>query len=590
MATHTQVGPSVPINEATIPDIEKLAVNEKNNDPRDEDLKGLSDDEFKQQGVKKAEAVTNVWTKQMLIATFVFLYLVCFVDNLLQAVQSNLIPYVTSAFAAHGLIATTGIVSTILGGVCNLTIAKVIDIWGRVWGFGAMVILIVVGMVMKATCQNVEMYAAAHTLYWVGHIGLIYVVDVVVADTTTLQNRLIIMGLNYTPTISSTFAGPKIAELFYVNVNFRWAFGAFCIILLAFCIPVMVIFITNEIKAKKLGIAPEKPHNRTLWESVKYYFVQFDVIGLALTTFGWSLLLLPFNIATKAPNGWASGYIIAMIVLGFLLLVAFVIWEKFFAPVPYFPFRLLADRTILGACLIYGIMFASIFCWDGYYGSYLQVVHFQSITISGYVINCFSLMAAFIGPFVGLAVRYFGHFKWPSFVGVPFMILGTALLIHFRHSNTAINWLVMCQLFNGIYSGIWSLTARLAIMASVSHQDVAVALALWSMFGSIGSAIGLAIAGGIWTNILPDELANRLPESAQNMTATIYGDIVVQMSYPKDSPERDAIIGAYDVVQQKMVIAGACFIPLCVVCLLMWKNIDIRQKDARSTQAKGMVF
>ncbi|KAF9775107.1 hypothetical protein IL306_006803 [Fusarium sp. DS 682] len=540
-------GPT-PINDASVPDIEKAPAN--NNIMTEEDLKDFSDEEFKQQGVKKVEAITSVWTKKMLIATFVFLFLVSFVDSLLQNVQSNLIPYVTSAFASHGLLASTGIVASILGAVWNLTLAKIIDIWGRIWGFGAMVLLVVVGMIMKATCNSVEMYAAAHTFYWVGHLGLIYVIDVVVADTTTLRNRLIIMGINYTPTISSTFAGPKIAELFLLNVNFRWAFGSFCIILLAFCIPVMVIFIMNEIKAKKLGVAPEKVHNRTVWESFKYYFVQFDVIGLFLTSAGWALLLLPFSIAATAPNGWATGYIIAMPVLGVVLIASFVVWEKFFAP----------------------------------------VVHFESVTTSGYILNSFSLMAAFVGPFVGIAIRYLGRFKWPSFVGVPFLVLGTALLIHFRHPETAVNWLVMCQLFNGIYSGIWSLTARIAVMSSVKHQDVAVALAIWSMFGGIGSSIGVAIAGGIWTNMLPAELAKQLPESAQNMTATIYGDINVQLSYPAGSPERDAIIAAYDYVQQKMIYAGCAFIPLCVVCLFMWRNIDIREKDAQSKQAKGMVF
>ncbi|RKK60164.1 Siderophore iron transporter mirB [Fusarium oxysporum f. sp. cepae] len=587
MATHTMNGPE-PVNDVSVPDIEKAPAN--NNIMVDEDLKDFSDDEFKQQGVKKAEAITSVWTKKMLIATFVFLFLVSFVDSLLQNVQSNLIPYVTSAFASHGLLASTGIVASILGAVWNLTLAKIIDIWGRVWGFGAMVLLIVVGMIMKATCNSVEMYAAAHTFYWVGHLGLIYVIDVVVADTTTLRNRLIIMGINYTPTISSTFAGPKIAELFLKNVNFRWAFGSFCIILLAFCIPVMVIFIMNEMKAKKFGLAPEKVHNRTIWESFKYYFVQFDVIGLFLTSAGWALLLLPFSIAATAPNGWATGYIIAMPILGVVLIASFVVWEKFFAPVPYFPFHLLADRTILGACLIYGIMLASIFCWDTYYGSYLQVVHFESVTTSGYILNSFSLMAAFVGPFVGIAIRYLGRFKWPSFVGVPFLVLGTALLIHFRHPETAVNWLVMCQLFNGIYSGIWSLTARIAVMSSVKHQDVAVALAIWGMFGGIGSSIGVAIAGGIWTNMLPTELAKQLPESAKNMTATIYGDINVQLSYPAGSPERDAIIAAYDFVQKKMIYAGCAFIPLCVICLFMWRNIDIKEKDAQSKQAKGMVF
>jgi hypothetical protein len=84
------------------------------------------------------------------------------------------------------------------------------------------------------------------------------------------------------------------------------------------------------------------------------------VVGMFLTTFGWCLLLLPFNLANTAPQGWKTGYIIAMIVLGVILLAAFVVWEKFYATVPYFPFRFLTDRTILGACLLYGIMFISI--------------------------------------------------------------------------------------------------------------------------------------------------------------------------------------------------------------------------------------
>ncbi|KAF7561175.1 hypothetical protein G7046_g2992 [Stylonectria norvegica] len=557
-----------------------------------EDLKHESDDssEFKQDGVKHVEAVTQVWSKQMMVIVFVLLYLISFIDSLLQSVQGNLTPYVTSAFSEHGLLGTIGIVSSIMGGVCTLAIAKVIDIWGRVQGFAVMILLIVVGMIMKATCQNVETYAAAQTIYWVGHLGLLYVIQVVVADMTTLQNRMIIMGINGTPNIASTFAGPKIAELFYTNVNFRWAFGSFCIIFVAFSIPVIGIFIYNERKAKNFGIIPEKEKTRTFWESSKYYFFQFDVIGMFLTIAGWSLLLLPFSLVNTAPDGWKTGYLYAMIVVGFFCLVAFGVWEKWFSPVPYFPFRFLTDRTILGSCLLYGFMFISIFCWDTYYSSYLQVVHFQSITISGYVLNTFSLTSSFIAPFVGLAIRYFGQFKWPSFVGVPFVVLGTVLLILFRRPHTHIGYLVMCQLFNGIGTGIWAATGQLAVMACVNHQEVAVALALWGMFGSIGAAIGYAIAGGIWTNVLPDQLYKALPEAAKNETLTIYGDITVQLAYERDSPIRDAIIEAYSDVQRKMVIAGSAFIPLLLVFLFMWRNIDIKKKDAKSTQARGNVF
>lgn len=79
-----------------------------------------------------------------------------------------------------------------------------------------------------------------------------------------------------------------------------------------------------------------------------------------LTVAGWSLLLLPFQLVNTAADGWKTGYVIAMIVVGVVLLALFAIWEKYFAPVQYFPWAYLKDRTILGACLLYGFMFLSI--------------------------------------------------------------------------------------------------------------------------------------------------------------------------------------------------------------------------------------
>lgn len=149
----------------------------------------------------------------------------------------------------------------------------------------------------------------------------------------------------------------------------------------------------------------------------------------------------------------------------------------------------------------------------------------------------------------------------------------------------------MCQLFNGVYSGVWALTAQLAIMACVSHQEIAVALAMWGLFGSIGAAIGFAVSGALWTNIFPGQLYNRLPEDAKNLTATIYGDISVQLSYPMGSPIRTAIIDAYQDVQRKMVITGVAFIPLCLACLYLWRNINVRKlEEDRGKQTKGTVF
>jgi MFS family permease len=201
---------------------------------------------------------------------------VSFIDSLLQSVQSSLTPYVTSAFGQHGLLATTSIVATILGGVCNLAIAKVIDIWGRCEGFAVMIFFIVIGMIMKATCINVEMYAAANTIYWVGHIGVQYVISIIFADMTTLRNRLIMFGLQQTPIICSVFAGPRIAQLFHDHSNFRWAFGSFCFIIVGFAVPVIVAFILTKRKGLREGKFSKKIRTRSYWESTKHHVVEFD--------------------------------------------------------------------------------------------------------------------------------------------------------------------------------------------------------------------------------------------------------------------------------------------------------------------------
>ena len=81
---------------------------------------------------------------------------------------------------------------------------------------------------------------------------------------------------------------------------------------------------------------------------------------MILTIAGFSLILLPLSIAKRAPDGWATGYIIAMLVIGPLCLVAFGAWEKWFAKVPYLPFHYLRNRTILGSCLLNGFLFMSV--------------------------------------------------------------------------------------------------------------------------------------------------------------------------------------------------------------------------------------
>ena len=204
------------------------------------------------------------------------MYLIDFVDFLQNSIDSALNPYITSEFGSHGLLTVSMIMSTALAGCIPLATAKVIDIWGRVEGFLCMLLIVIVGMIMKAVCKNVTTYVAAHVLYWAGHIGLLYVINVMTADMTTLKNRMIIFTINGTPRIAATFAGPRIGELFYTNLNFRWAFGAFAIILAGCSVPAMTLMVVMYKKARKAGLAKKVRSDRTAIQSFIHYSIQFD--------------------------------------------------------------------------------------------------------------------------------------------------------------------------------------------------------------------------------------------------------------------------------------------------------------------------
>ena len=70
-------------------------------------------------------------------------------------------PYVVSAFRLHSLTAAVGIMSSIIGGLSKIPLAKLLDMWGRPQGLLLSLFVWIVGYIMMAACRNVQTYAAA---------------------------------------------------------------------------------------------------------------------------------------------------------------------------------------------------------------------------------------------------------------------------------------------------------------------------------------------------------------------------------------------------------------------------------------------
>lgn len=302
---------------------------------------------------------------------------------------------------------------------------------------------------------------------------------------------------------------------------------------------------------------------------------------------GWSMFLLPFSLATDLPSKWQSPTIIALLVVGFCCLIGFGVWERFFARKSFLPFRLLTDRTVIGSCLTAASLFFSFYCWNSYFTSFLQVVYDIDISDAGYIGNTYSLGSCFWSIVVGILVPITGRFKWMALCAVPLQILATGLMIYFRQPGQALGYVIMCQVFIAISGGTIVVTQQLAIMAAAGPENVAVALALQSLFTSVGGAIGASVSGAIWTNTFEGELLRALPDNLKPQADKIYESLATQLTYTWGSPGRDAIVLAYGNTQRYMCIAATCGLVVMLVGVFMWR--DIRVKDFRSPRGAKVV-
>lgn len=310
------------------------------------------------------------------------------------------------------------------------------------------------------------------------------------------------------------------------------------------------------------------------------------MLGVVVLAAGLSLFLLPFSLADAAPDGWSTGYIIAMLVLGFVLLLAFGPAEKYISPKPFLPWQLLTERTLLATCMLAATYQVGYYCWNSYFTSFLQVVNGLTIAQAGYVSSTFDMVSGLFLFLVGFAIRKTGRFKWLLFIAVPMYTLGQGLMIYFRRPGWSVGYLVMCQIFIALGGSTMIICEQVSVLAVAEHGEAAAVLALLGLFGYMGGAVGNAISGAIWTSTFPEELRRRLPESAMADFADIYGDLAKQLSYPMGSPTRDAIIDSYAIAQTRMLTAGTAVMALTLACVFMIKNINV----AKIEQVKGTLF
>ncbi|BFZ60556.1 hypothetical protein YB2330_001593 [Saitoella coloradoensis] len=541
-------------------------------------------------GVAKMEAMTHAWTPFSLWLAYIGIFLIAVIYSLDQNTTWNYQYYAYSSFGAHSLITTISVVGQIIAPVGKPVIAKIADVFGRPQALALSVFFYCIGYIQIAASQNVATYASSQVFYAIGSMGIMILQQIIIADTSNLLWRAFLSVLPDIPFFWSWKAGPALAQRMLGNDflnGWRWGYGMFIILMPVVALVLLMAMFVNQHKAKKMGLVQTSGlKEKGVKNTAKNLFVELDVIGTSLLTGGLLMFLLPIVLAAGSANKWKSAKIICLIVFGVISLILFAIWEVKFAKYPIFPAYIFKNRTMLGAIGIGFFYFMAYYVHWNYLYTWLVVAHYESTDSAGTISNSFSFTSTAVALLCGLAIRYTGRYKWYGFAGVPIYILGLGLMIHFRGPHSSDALIVMTQVISGLGAGFINITAQLAVQASVTHQQVAAATAVYLTFVSIGGAIGSAIAGGIWTNMIYDRLYEHLP-LPHNATeiATIVGSAYSATAYPAGSAMRDGIIAAYSDIIRALAITSVCLaIPILFFYAFCLENFDLRDITRRAEE------
>ncbi|OAQ61767.1 siderochrome-iron transporter (Sit1) [Pochonia chlamydosporia 170] len=528
-------------------------------------------------GVRRMEAVAQHINLPGRVILFVGIFVVAYVYSLDISLRYAYQPTATDSFSTHSLLATISVLRSVIAAAAQPTSAKIADVFGRIELLLLSIFFYVIGTIVDATSNGVEAFSAGAVLYQTGFTCVSFLVEVILSDVTSLRSRLFFSYVPVSPFLINAWVSGDVAQAALASIGWRLGIGMWAIIYPASTIPLFIALWWAHRRAKQSGdLGKYKTPFQMLggFKLAKALFWQLDVVGMILMIAVLSLILVPLTLAGGSSTSWHQGHIIAPLVIGILCIPAFVFWEAR-AKHPMMPLHLLKDRMVWGALGIIAAMNCAASCQGDYLYTVLVVSFNQSVLSATRITNLYSFTSCLTGLFFGLVVYKLRRLKWMIVFGTCLHLVAFGLLIQFRGGDGAnYSGMVGAQVLLGVSCGMFTYAALASIQAATRHEHLAVITGVYFACFNVGGAIGNAISGAIWTQILPGQLQNDLAEFGNSTLAeVVYNSPFTAIEdYPWGSPERDRIVVSYRYTQRILCITGICIAALVILFALSLRD------------------
>lgn len=218
--------------------------------------------------------------------------------------------------------------------------------------------------------------------------------------------------------------------------------------------------------------------------------LKLDLVGSVLVTSG--IMVLVFGIVRSGSQGWDSVETIGGLVIGLVLLVAFIVYEGRFALAPLLPFRLFKSRSVVSANIIASAHSAAVFAMYYFLTLYLYDVLGASPRFIGVAYLPMAITSILLAQGSSELTRLFGP-RATLMLSMTLMTIGLSWLARLSPESSYAVGILGPSMLIGSGQGIAMGATTIAGVSDVPVPDVGVAAGLINATRQIGGAIGLAV-------------------------------------------------------------------------------------------------
>ncbi|KAF7554369.1 hypothetical protein G7Z17_g2988 [Cylindrodendrum hubeiense] len=437
---------------------------------------------------------------------------------------------------------------------------SVTDIGCIKYTFLASVFLFEIGSALCGAAPNSVVFILGRAVSGLGSAGILSGVLVVIVHAVPLHRRPLYQGMFGAVFGISSILGPLLGGAFTTKLTWRWCFY----INLPFgAVAMVVIFFL-------LNLPPQPPSKL----SSKQKLAQLDVTGTALIVPGVTCLLLALQWGGSTYL-WSDARIEALLVLGGLLLLGFVLVQALMPKTATIPPRIFKQRSIVAGFFATTCVGSQMVVFVYYLPIWFQAIQGLSAVDSGIRTLPMVLALVFASIFTGVLVHRIGYYTPVMIVGVCFMSIGAGLLTTLQIDTPTAN-LVGYQILYGWGMGCVAQVPNIAAQTVLPKPDVAMGASLMFFSQMLGGAIFVSVA----QNILTTQLLQRLSSVPGFDLDTIDNSGATSLTNLPASIKRPVLL-AYNESLRRVFHMG-----LVLVCLTMLGALAMEWRSTKDNLNK----